>query len=187
MIHCRVTDRVPNTCPPITGVRPRRERRRNAVFPIQRERRSHSNEGKARALGNRSRSGLILINQRQVDARLTNRLRRAVQNELSQSRCDTNREAQSGKSAQTGGDTGPFVSPTEPAPPTSQDFDADVVKCPSVVSSLDTGAQNCDLEPLSENARVVRWRPPAISLRSASRSRSTVDALIACAADVCIT
>ncbi len=57
---------------------------------------------------------------------------------------------------------------------------------PGRASSSDIGDQNCDREPASENARVVRCLPLATSRRIESRLSSVVDAAITCDALTCM-
>ena len=69
----------------------------------------------------------------------------------------------------------------------THDFSAFVRNPPGAGVSAETGAQNCEREPRSENASVVRCSPDASWRRSASRPASFAPEAIACEAATCMT
>jgi hypothetical protein len=69
----------------------------------------------------------------------------------------------------------------------THDFCALVTSLPLRSESFETGAQNCDREPRSKRASVVRCLPAAMARSVSSRFPRTDDEAMACWAATCIT
>ena len=69
----------------------------------------------------------------------------------------------------------------------THDFSADTDTWPFDCVMCETGAQNCERDPFSDSASVVRCRPAAISRSSSALPAKVGEAAIACTALTCMT